>query len=175
MKVEVKNKNNSKNTDKEKERMKISYMLNVLGFLGFTGGLHRLYNGKVATGLLWMFTLGLFGLGQFVDLFLIPNMVEEREIKLRLKAGLSPFGVAESPQAIASEIYQSPQETLMIELLKSAEKRDGKLSVTQGVLDTGAKFSQVEATLKEMHKSGYVDIGNNPDNGAVTYIFHELT
>ncbi|MEM9923604.1 MAG: NINE protein [Cyanobacteria bacterium P01_D01_bin.50] len=170
MKVEVKD----KNQDKEKERLKISYMLNVLGFLGFTGGLHRLYNGKVATGLLWMFTLGLFGLGQFVDLFLIPNMVEERELKLRLKAGLSPFGVAETPQAIASEIYQSPQETLMIELLKAAERRGGKLSVTQGVIETGANFSQVEGTLKEMHKSGYVGIGNNPENGVVTYIFHEL-
>jgi TM2 domain-containing membrane protein YozV len=175
MKAVVKDKSNNKDTDKEKERMKISYMLNVLGFLGFTGGLHRLYNGKVATGLLWMFTLGLFGFGQFVDLFLIPNMVEEREMKLRLKAGLSPFGVASTPQVIAAEIYESPQETLMVELLKAAEKRDGKLSVTQGVLETGAKFSQVEATLKEMHKSGYVGIGNNPDNGAVTYIFHELT
>ncbi|MEO0686616.1 MAG: NINE protein [Cyanobacteria bacterium J06649_11] len=175
MKVEVKDKHNHKDIEKEKERMRISYMLNVLGFLGFTGGLHRLYNGKVATGLLWMFTLGLFGLGQFVDLFLIPNMVEEREIKLRLKAGLSPFGVAQTPQAIASEIYKSPQETLMLELLKAAEKRAGKLSVTQGVIDTGASFSQVESTLKEMHKSGYVGIGNNPENGAVTYVFHELT
>ncbi|MGF1676961.1 MAG: NINE protein [Rivularia sp. (in: cyanobacteria)] len=173
MKVEIRDK--EKDKEKEKERLKISYILNLLGFLGFTGGLHRLYNGKIATGLLWMFTLGLFGLGQFVDLFLIPNMVEEREIKLRLKAGLSPFGVAESYQAVASEIYHSPQETLMVELLKAAERRGGKLSVTQGVIETGATFSQVETTLKEMHKSGYVDIGNSPDNGAVTYIFHELT
>ena len=174
MKVEVKNKNKSNNTDKEKERMKISYMLNALGYFGCSG-LHRLYNGKVATGLLWMCTLGLFGLGQFVDLFLIPDMVEEREIKLRLKAGLSPLGVVESPQAIASEIYRSPQETLMVELLKAAEKLGGKLSVTQGVMQTGATFSQVEAALKQMHESGYVGIGNNPENGAVTYIFHELT
>lgn len=168
-------KNETKVQDKEKERMKISYMLNVLGFLGFTGGLHRLYNGKIATGLLWMFTLGLFGLGQFVDLFLIPDMVTEREIKLKLKAGLSPFGVAQTPQAVASEIYRSPQESLMLELLKAAERRGGKLSVTQGVIETGAAFSQVEATLKEMHQSGYVGIGNNPENGAITYIFHELT
>lgn len=175
MKIKVKDKNQNNDADKEKERMKISYLLNVLGFLGFTGGLHRLYNGKVATGLLWMFTLGLFGFGQFVDLFLIPNMVEEREMKLRLKAGLSPFGVAQTPQVIATEIYESPQETLMVNLLKAAEKRGGELSVTQGVLETGAKFSQVEATLKEMHKSGYVGIGNNSENGAVTYIFHELT
>ncbi|MGB3759808.1 MAG: NINE protein [Rivularia sp. (in: cyanobacteria)] len=175
MKVEVKDYIKNNGVDKEKERMKISYMLNVLGFLGFTGGLHRLYNGKVATGLLWMFTFGLLGFGQFVDLFLIPNMVEEREMKLRLKAGLSPFGVAQTPQVIATEIYESPQETLMVNLLKAAEKRGGEISVTQGVLETGAKFSQVEATLKEMHKSGYVGIGNNSDNGAVTYIFHELT
>lgn len=39
-------------------------------FFGFSG-LHRLYTGKIFTGLLWFFTYGLFGIGQFIDVILI--------------------------------------------------------------------------------------------------------
>jgi hypothetical protein len=38
-------------------------------------GIHRLYNRKPLSGLLWLFTFGLCGLGQFVDLMLIPGLV----------------------------------------------------------------------------------------------------
>ena len=40
------------------------------GFLPICG-LHRFLSGRVATGLLWLFTLGLAGVGQLVDLILI--------------------------------------------------------------------------------------------------------
>lgn len=39
-------------------------------FLGFLG-IHRFYEGKILTGILYLFTLGLFGVGIIVDLILI--------------------------------------------------------------------------------------------------------
>lgn len=39
-------------------------------------GLHRLYIGKIGTGLLWLFTLGLLGVGQLVDLFTLSGQVD---------------------------------------------------------------------------------------------------
>ena len=44
-----------------------------LWIFGFTGS-HRFYFGKQITGTLWFFTLGLCGIGWFIDLFLIPSM-----------------------------------------------------------------------------------------------------
>lgn len=39
-------------------------------FLGFFGA-HRLYVGKVGTGIVWLFTAGLFGIGWIADIILI--------------------------------------------------------------------------------------------------------
>lgn len=154
-----------------------------LGCLLQLHGLQRLYNGKIFTGLLWMFTFGLFGVGQLIDLLLIPGMVEEHNIKLAAKEGDLLNGVPLSQPAIEQVItqrraiapsVQPASDQLTIKLLKAAEMRGGRLSVTQGVMETGASFEQVETSLKTMLKTGYVDVTNDPETGVVMYEFKEL-
>nr|MCM0592977.1 TM2 domain-containing protein [Gloeotrichia echinulata DEX184] len=98
-----------------KDRLVVSYILCAAGFFG-VGGLHRLYNGKIGTGLLWLLTCGIFYIGQFVDVFLIPGMVEEYEQQMRLKAGLSPLGLPLNQAVVASQVYRPTGNELMNEL-----------------------------------------------------------
>jgi hypothetical protein len=47
--------------------------LSGFGVLGF----HRFYLGKLLSGILWMFTFGLAGIGSLYDLFTLDNQVDQ--------------------------------------------------------------------------------------------------
>ncbi|MYF35289.1 MAG: NINE protein [Synechococcus sp. SB0678_bin_12] len=53
----------------------MAYLLWVPSMFG-VAGLHRFYTGRWGTGLLWLLTGGLCGVGSVVDLFLIPEQVQ---------------------------------------------------------------------------------------------------
>ncbi|HZT83745.1 MAG TPA: NINE protein [Gemmataceae bacterium] len=61
----------------------VAYLLWCLAFVGLCG-IHRIYAGKWVSGLIWLFTLGLFTFGQFIDLFLVPGMVREANLRTQL-------------------------------------------------------------------------------------------
>ena len=50
----------------------VAYLLWLCCLVAFCG-IHRFYTGRWITGLIWVFTVGLLGVGQLVDLFLIPG------------------------------------------------------------------------------------------------------
>jgi len=63
----------------------------ILWLFGFTGS-HRFYYGKPLTGTIYFFTLGLLGIGWLIDLFLIPSL--DRQADLRFAAGPIDYSVA---------------------------------------------------------------------------------
>ena len=68
--------------------LSIGYILWIFGFLGA----HRFYYGKPISGTIYFFTLGLFLIGWIVDLFLIPSM--ERQAELRFTPGPIDYDLA---------------------------------------------------------------------------------
>ena len=63
----------------------------LLWLFGFTGS-HRFYYGRPVSGTIYFFTLGLFLIGWLVDLFLIPGM--DRDADLRFTTGALDYNVA---------------------------------------------------------------------------------
>jgi len=62
----------------------------LLWLFGFTGA-HRFYYGRPVSGTIYFFTLGLFLIGWLVDLFLIPGM--DRDADLRFTTGPLDYNV----------------------------------------------------------------------------------
>ena len=63
--------NNHKNLDTG-----TGYILWLACVLGFCG-IHRFYAGKWVTGLIWICTGGLCGIGQLIDLFLMDGLIAD--------------------------------------------------------------------------------------------------
>uniref|UniRef100_UPI004056EA0B NINE protein n=1 Tax=Candidatus Electrothrix sp. TaxID=2170559 RepID=UPI004056EA0B len=66
----------------------IGYILWIFGFMG----MHRFYYGKPVSGTIYFFTLGLLGIGWIIDLFLIPGM--DRQADLRFAPGPKDYNLA---------------------------------------------------------------------------------
>lgn len=63
----------------------VSYLLWFLCLFAICG-VHRFYNGRWITGLIWLLTGGLLMIGQIIDLFLIPGMVRDTNVERRMRA-----------------------------------------------------------------------------------------
>jgi TM2 domain-containing membrane protein YozV len=150
----------------------ISYLLGC-GCLAGVCGLHRIYNGKYGTGFLWLFTLGLFGIGQLFDLFTIPGMVEDANNRL-LVASLGQAVLAAGGAGVPTKrILPRTTEEFQVALVHAAEEHGGRLSVAEAVAATGRGFKEVDKQLKEMAISGYVEVDSD-DAGQVFYTFPGL-
>lgn len=143
----------------------VAYILWAFGFMGFCG-IHRFYSGKITSGLVYFFTLGFFGVGQFVDLFLIPGMTRERNLRLLYEATVEARN--NSPQVT---LVEPKKVDPMLVLLKAAATHNNVLSIGQAMLATELPIEQVEGLLNKALKQGLAHIDNDEETGAVRYYF----
>jgi TM2 domain-containing membrane protein YozV len=151
----------------------IAYIMWAGMFLGVCG-LQRLYAGRIGTGLLYMFTFGLCGVGQFIDLFLIPGMVEDANNRLAL-AGVDPRHLGPGGAAAMLPGKRAPRTTeeFQVALVQAAQQRDGRLTAAEGVSATGRGFVEVKRQLDQMAVSGYIEMDSD-DEGNEYYRFPGL-
>ncbi|MBN1507487.1 MAG: protein kinase [Sedimentisphaerales bacterium] len=97
-------------------------LLALVGFMPFLpfAGLHRFYVGKIGTGILWLFTWGLVGIGQLIDIILIAvgqfkdrddlpvvNWGSSDETRMASPATVQPGVAAPQPPAPAPQVEQA--------------------------------------------------------------------
>jgi TM2 domain-containing membrane protein YozV len=89
-------------------------------FLGWLG-IHRFYTGNVITGLIWMFSLGLFGIGWFVDIFLVPGLVtaanQRNQQKIIVMQSQQPGFVGDVAQHVGGRVVKHVATNAITDLL----------------------------------------------------------
>src|SRR5215470_9428562 len=165
--------------------MKSLLLVSLLWFLGGPLGLYKFYLGRPYMGLFYVCTCGGLLVGWIHDFFTLAYQVQvanvllqyqseppmsalRREIEylkrylytlLRGKTNTAPRAWREALQERVKP--QRSDDDLMLQLLRAAQKHQGRLSVTLGVLETSAPFGEVERVLQNMVKSSYVYMDND--------------
>lgn len=139
----------------------VAYLLWGLWIFGFAG-IHRFYLGKPISGLIWLFTWGLFGIGQLFDLLLIPEMVERKN--LRYTARLRKADYPRLPRAVTTT--PPPSDTQLILKLLSAQP---EATLADCLLAVGKDTPKVKALLEQMQREELIEIGNRERDGAIIY------
>lgn len=151
-----------------------AYITWCLCLFGICGG-QRFYTGNIGVGLIYLFTFGLFGVGQVIDLVLIPGMVEKRNSYL-LKGNtnhLVTLNIGDIPQSkgLGGLKSRDPDKSPMQKLLKAAKEQGGQLSIAQAAMHTELEAEDIKKLLQEAERVGYAQVGNDPTTGAIRYFF----
>lgn len=150
----------------ERRSLAVAYGLWALAFLalplGLPGlnGIHRLYCRKPLSGALWFFSFGLCGIGQLVDGFLIPAMVENANQPLLLREAMA-----------AGEARVLP--SLERQLLSLARRRGEEgFTLNDALLElqlpSDADSEALSAEIKRLLHAQLLDVGNDA-RGRVIY------
>ncbi|MDJ0515467.1 MAG: TM2 domain-containing protein [Trichodesmium sp. MO_231.B1] len=147
----------------------MAYLLWCSGFLGICG-LHRFYSGKYLTGAIWLASAGLLGIGQLFDVFFIPGMVEEKNLKMlkkRLDSG-DIFNYLPQEQ-IERILEKNPPKSDTQIILELAKKNPEGISIADCIIATNKTVPEMKELLKSLYKEGLVEMENHPETGAVIY------
>jgi hypothetical protein len=140
------------------------YLLWALGLFGVCG-LQRFYARKPLSGTLWLLTFGLCFVGQLVDLFLIPELVEQANQPLLLQEALEALD--------ASPDGREPLPPLDRQLLTLARKAGAKgFTYNDALLECRVRGDlprdQVRQEIEQLLYDDLLHVGND-ERGRVVY------
>jgi len=138
------------------------------GALGF----HRFYLGKIGTGLIWMFSGGLCGIGCIFDAATLPRQVHEAnvrfEVDARVRSELGCGGGAYPGRGAGRR--EDPEKTV----LRVAKANGGFVTPGEAALEGDMSVDESRKLLEEMAAKGHAEMRVR-SSGVVVYFFPEFS
>ena len=156
----------------------IAYLLWLLSGFGALG-LHRFYLGKFGTGLIWLLTGGLGMVGGIFDLFYIPRMVRDANMRLTYREALFPGQPAPRPSvrnvspSRETRDKDRPKESVEHSILRVAKKNHGTVTPAEIAIETEVSIDDAKAYLDTLVEKGHIELRVRK-TGAVVYVVPEF-
>lgn len=165
----------------------IAYLLWCAGLLGVCG-LQRFYLGQTGAGILYLLTLGLCGIGQLVDLFLIPGLAKTQNERSEASFPVSPQQniIVNVGEHISSKTTTSsdqrptaltPARPAEVQRKKSLEQRileacaTKPCSIAHLIIATGEPMEKVKQVTETLATEGLLH-QTISETGSVLYEVH---
>ena len=170
-----------------KRSMYSTFVAYLLWFLSGFGamGFHRFYLGKIPSGLLWMFTGGLLGVGGFYDLITLPGQVREANIRNALFSREQAQVRHEGPVPGESWRYASDgkyrvvngkgrdKESIEHIILRIARENKGILSVSEVALNAHISMDEAKKCLDTLVSKGFAELRVRK-SGTLVYVIPDM-
>jgi len=147
----------------------IAYLLWLFSGCGALG-LHRFYLGKIPSGLLWMFTGGLCGVGAFFDLFTLPGQVREANMRKAIYnsvvggkiSGQSWRNINDGQVKIVRE-----KESIERIILREARENKGILTASEVAIAADIPIDEAKKCLDALVSKGFAELRVRKTGGLV--------
>jgi hypothetical protein len=134
------------------------------GALGF----HRFYLGKIGTGVLWMLTGGMCGIGCIYDVVTLPRQVQDANVRSEVEAHVrGELGYAYGPGPQAKK--EDPEKTV----LRVARANGGFVTPGEAALEGDMSVDEARKLLEKMATKGNAEMRVRA-SGVVVYFFPEF-
>jgi hypothetical protein len=156
----------------------LAYLLIIVGpFFGMFG-LQRFYLGHIGMGMLYLFTFGLLGLGQLVDLLTFRRVVEHHNLKARSHdVTMGQFNqpcMAERSQRTLSrqlmnlkKLKQEERERVLLQFIKS---KCGMITPIEIASESSLSMDQAKKELDNFCLQGAAEM-RITEGGEIVFIF----
>ena len=158
-------------------------------FLVSICGAHRFYAGRILSGVIYLCTFGFFGIGQFIDIFLLSGIIDEENLKRKALYGpqIQPqqpqqsvvVNVAGGNLDTSQKLTALTESNITSKALTSAEEIDRlilKLCSQKGSVTLSDLFIQIEVSRNILQErvdclmaEGMLTVSNRSSDGAVIY------
>ncbi|MCL2806221.1 MAG: TM2 domain-containing protein [Treponema sp.] len=150
----------------------IAYLLWLVSGFGALG-FHRFYLGKIPTGLVWMFSGGLFGIGSIYDFFTLPGQVRQANIERALLNGtLRPSNEWRNVNDGQARIVTQKENTEQA-MLKVAKANAGIITASELALEAKISIEEAKKALDAMVSKGHAELRVR-QSGSLVYAIPDI-
>jgi predicted transcriptional regulator len=147
------------------------WFLSGFGILGF----HRFYLGKIPTGFLWMFTMGMGMIGSIYDFLTLSRQVQEANIRNAIYHSAAHGNRGPGWRYVNDGEVHTVREKESVErsILRLAKENKGIISVSEVALSAGISLDQAKKNLDALVSKGIAELRVRK-SGALVYTLPEM-
>lgn len=153
----------------------IAYLLWFISGFGALG-FHRFYLGKIGSGLLFLLTGGLFGIGSIYDLITLPLQVREANLQIGWRNALYERPMRHVGGSGSNQQgSQTRKPSLESIILRSAKKNNGLAVPAEIALESERSLDEAKQALDKLVEKGYAELRVSKKNGSLVYFFSDFS